>query len=577
MTEQRGRRRMATIAGLESVALRRSGSARIALNINDEINQFRSRYRCCGAAVAVCAALLPVAAVAQDAPTDRIGVIEQQIHKMQEELKELKNELGEAKQQLRQSRSEAQRSKDEVLQARQAAQQAQQNAAVAVTAQSQAAHAAAQAQAAAAAPAPVAGAAAGGVSITMPNGRPTITSSDGRASFAIGSQVQFDLGGYFQSPYPSTQFPSLNNGVNLRRGRIFFVGKFDDFTLNITPDFGGSPDGTPTLYEANVNYSGIKPATATVGYFKPWFSLYDSQSSNDFLQMERPSIIEIARNLAAGDSRASAGAAAAWEQLFLASYLTGATYGAQSSTLQNGEQLGFVGRLAGRPYYDKDWNIYVGLSGEDVFHPNVNNSGGQFVSQQTLTFQDRPELRIDMNRLISSGALSTSGANSYGGGAGISWRNLLVQGEYYQINVDQLVAPNKPNPVLGFNGGYVEAGWVITGEPIRYSVGSAAFARPKVAEPFSIGGGIGAWELSARYSATNLNSNVVPGVAQSVTGGVNGGFQQVAGVLVSWYPDDWVRLYLQGQYTNVDRLNAAGTSQIGQHFFTLAGRLQVAF
>lgn len=39
-------------------------------------------------------------------------------------------------------------------------------------------------------------------------------------------------------------------------------------------------------------------AAATVGYFKPWFSLYESQSSNDFLLMERPSIVEIARNAA---------------------------------------------------------------------------------------------------------------------------------------------------------------------------------------------------------------------------------------------------------------------------------------
>ena len=132
-----------------------------------------------------------------------------------------------------------------------------------------------------------------------------------------------------------------------------------------------------------------------------------------------------------------------------------------------------------------------------------------------------------MKLLISTGALSASGANSFGGGTGISWRNFLVQGEYYKINVDQLVAPNKPSPVLGFNGGYVEGGWVITGEPIRYSVGSAAFARPKVDNPFTFGGGIGAWELSARYSATNLNSNVIPGVAQSVTGGINGGFQQI--------------------------------------------------
>jgi phosphate-selective porin OprO/OprP len=66
-------------------------------------------------------------------------------------------------------------------------------------------------------------------------------------------------------------------------------------------------------------------------------------------------------------------------------------------------------------------------------------------------------------------------------------------------------------------------------------------------------------------------------VAQSVTGGVYGDYLQVFGTALSWYPNDWVRLILQFQHTNVDRLNAAGTAQIGQRFETLAGRVQVAF
>jgi len=142
----------------------------------------------------------------------------------------------------------------------------------------------------------------------------------------------------------------------------------------------------------------------------------------------------------------------------------------------------------------------------------------------------------------------------------------------------------QPAPGLSFNGGYVEAGWVMTGEPIRYSTGSAAFARPKVADPFIIGEngletGIGAWEIAARWSVMNLNSNVTPGsgVSQTVTGGVYGGLQQIFGAALSWYPNDWVRFYLQFQYTQIDKLNPAGTAQIGQKFETLAGRVQVAF
>jgi phosphate-selective porin OprO/OprP len=339
------------------------------------------------------------------------------------------------------------------------------------------------------------------------------------------------------------------------------------------------------LYEANLNFTGFKPVTATVGYFKPWFSLYDSQSSNDFLLMERPSIVEIARNVAAGDARASGGVKASTDQYFAAVYGTGAPYGAQTSGLLNGEQVGMVGRLAGRPYYDEDWNVHLGFSGEYVFHPNINATGTPGVSRTTFTLQDRPELRIDMNRLISTNSpnpLSISNLNVYGGEAAIGWRNFLVQGEYYQIGETQSKLPGVPAPGLSFNGGYVEVGWNITGEPFRYSVGSAAFVRPKVDDPFRIdengvSPGIGAWQLAARYSLTNLNSNVTPGISQSITGGVFGGFQKIFGAALSWYPNDWVRLELQFQYTDVDRLNAAGTAQIGQRFETIAGRAQFAF
>src|SRR6516162_8561101 len=498
------------------------------------VDKFAARRRGCGALVVVCAAIIPAAADAQDTTGDRIEAIERQIRNLQSELKELKDELGAAKQQLQQSRSEAQRSKEEARQAREAADQARQDAAKAATAESVATQGATQAQAAAAAPPPTpVVAAAKGVQVGMPGGRPTISTSDGRMSFAIGTQVQWDVGTYLQNPLATTQFPQLNSGENLRRGRIFFVGKYDDFTLNVTPDFGGSPDGSPTLYEANLNFTGFKPVTATIGYFKPWFS----------------------------------------------------TYGAQSSSLLNGEQVSTVGRLAGRPYYDDDWNLHLDFSGEYVFHPNINANGTPGVSRTTFNLQDRPEDRAaDQNRLISTGNLSISNVGVYGGEVGINWRNFLVQGGYYHIGETQSKLQGQPAPGLSFNGGYVEAGWVMTGEPIRYSTGSAAFARPKVADPFIIGEngletGIGAWEIAARWSVMNLNSNVTPGsgVSQTVTGGVYGGLQQIFGAALSWYPNDWVRFYLQFQYTQIDKLNPAGTAQIGQKFETLAGRVQVAF
>jgi phosphate-selective porin OprO and OprP len=121
-------------------------------------------------------------------------------------------------------------------------------------------------------------------------------------------------------------------------------------------------------------------------------------------------------------------------------------------------------------------------------------------------------------------------------------------------------------------------GWVITGEPIPYDVERAAWARPKVDHPFSpADSGIGAWELAARYSTVDLDSNVVPGVPQSVTGGVYRGQQQIVSLALSWYPNDWLAFILQYQHVDVNKLNAAGTVQIGQRFETLAARAQATW
>ena len=547
----------------------------------------RCRSRKCGAVVAFCllsAALLPAAAEAQDSAIKRIEALERQIgglHSeferqiggLQSELRRLRSELGAAKEQVRQSRSEVQRAQDELREAREAVAGTHRGTPGPAAIPSQAAKPEASTQAAAAISAESAG-----VKLSMPEGRPTIATADGRASLAIGGFTQFDMGGYLQHVNQNTQFPHLNNGVNLRRGRLYFIGKFDDFRFNITPEFGDRPDGAPTLFEANFNYTGIKPLTFTVGYFHPFVALDDATFPGNTLFLERPSIVNIERSVAAGISRASLGANAITEDYFAAAYLTGPLYGAQRPTLLNGQQIGAVGRFAARPYYDKDWNLHAEFSGQVAFHPNVIANGTPGVSRTTLTFADEPELEIDFNPLVSTGPLSAKSANAYGGALGASWRNFLLAGEFYQIGVDQSKLPGMPSPSLGFNGGYVDAAWVITGEPIPYDFTRAAWSRPKVDRPFSLSdGGIGAWEIAARYSTVDLNSHVVPGVPQSVTGGIFGGRQQILGLALSWYPNDWLRFILQFQHGDVNKLNSAGTAQIGQRFETIAARAQATW
>jgi phosphate-selective porin OprO/OprP len=212
-----------------------------------------------------------------------------------------------------------------------------------------------------------------------------------------------------------------------------------------------------------------------------------------------------------------------------------------------------------------------------VFHLNENDAAASG-QHQTIQLRDRPELRIDMNRLIDTGVIPASSADTYGIELGANWRNFLVQAEYERIDVDQNQLEG-PSPVLHFQGGYIEGSWVITGESRPYNTSAAAWARPVPEHPFSLdNGGWGAWEIAVRYSIADLNSEEHNNEPASATGGVFGGLQQVYSIALSWYPINQVRFQLQFSHVDVNRRSADdGVTQIGQQFEDIAFRSQIAF
>src|SRR5260370_16338777 len=120
------------------------------------------------------------------------------------------------------------------------------------------------------------------------------------------------------------------------------------------------------------NNGGSRREPATVGYFHPFVSLSDATFPADLLFLERPSIINLERSVAAGIQRASLGANAATEDYFASAYLTGPLFGAQRPTLLNGQQLGAIGRFAPLPYHDKDWTLHHSLSSQTTARPRLN-------------------------------------------------------------------------------------------------------------------------------------------------------------------------------------------------------------
>ena len=112
------------------------------------------------------------------------------------------------------------------------------------------------------------------------------------------------------------------------------------------------------------------------------------------MPLERPSIINIERSVAAGIQRASLGANTANEDYFASAYLTGPLFGAQNPTLLNGWRRG--------PIMTRNGTSVPSFLCRTVFRPNTNASGTPGVSRTTLAFGDQPEQWIDMNEEVTS-------------------------------------------------------------------------------------------------------------------------------------------------------------------------------
>jgi phosphate-selective porin OprO/OprP len=434
--------------------------------------------------------------------------------------------------------------------------------------------------------------------VTMPNNRPTICTADGQNCVAITTRLHLDAGGYDYRPNTAATNPQrLDDGFNARRARIGLTGKFlGDWNYALIYDFGGSSDGfasTASVNGAAVGFlpggglSGIENAYLSYTGFNPFggklaieggvmdlpYTLDEATSSNDILFMERASPGVVATNIAAGDFRSAFGARWYNDSFWAGAYATGPTTGAihsASSVNPNGttEQYGVAARVAGQVVSGKDYSLHIGGDAQFLIQPPHNLIAGT----QTLTLSDRPELRIDPTTLVSTGALAgVSGAQVYSAEAAGTYGPLFFQGEYFWFNVDRTAFA--PLPSVKFQGGYAQAGYVLTGETHPYNPGSASYGGIAPANPFSLaGGGWGAWEIAGRFSTIDLNDRL------AAANGVAGGRQNVYTVALNWYVNRNVRFmfdYLHGDIAK--QVSPTNFGDTGAKFDAFAMRTQVAF
>jgi phosphate-selective porin OprO and OprP len=373
---------------------------------------------------------------------------------------------------------------------------------------------------------------------------------------------------------------NLEDGTYFRRIRPFLEGTFHEnyeYRLNLALENDQfSTAGLDEFWVAVNNIPLI--GTIRVGHVKTCNGLEADMtgSSRTMTFMERSSYseaIELNQNFVTG----------LWLQNnFFDQHMT---YTASAFRVDNGSssgaffgdgQWGAGGRLTFLPFYEcegRHW-LHLGVSGG--WRNGTNNLATS--SRRTFQLRARPELRDDdpagsagtpqplpnanSNRMIDTGLIAAENDWILG------LEFLYVRGPFslqaeYGWNFLQGAFGVAPagftlNPAIvpaqnyTFDGGYVQLAYTLTGESRAYDRARGTLAREYFRTgPFTnawfvrdengrLNWGLGAWEVAARYSYTNLNSG-------SGTTRIQGGIMDGLSLALNWYLNtnlsvmfDWV-------------------------------------
>jgi len=431
---------------------------------------------------------------------------------------------------------------------------------------------------------------------TFDNGRPTIASGDGRFSMSIRTRFQADFAGYSQEENYRPGFAGprdLGSGVAMRRAYFGIEGRaYRDFQYEFRINMGGSGVEGAELNKAVISYVGIPGWHFNVGVIEPAFMFEGTTSSANLMFFERPEIDNIAADVfGAGDARRGieigwAKTDALWsgDNLAITAVLSGGKTGSSAGHAPGGdEQTQVLGRISDRLWTDGRSNVSIGMSIASVL-----NSGG---GVNSINLQDRPQVRNDPTRLISTGNMAAKTADMIAFDMGGNWENFFLGGEWAQFSVDRQCGTLRNAVCSGnfdiadrptFEGWYVEGSWVMTGEAKSYTASAlnnetGGFQSIVPSRPFSLAGDSwGAWELVARYSSTDMNWNPTQLATATQLAGINGGREDIIALGVNWYLNRNVRVMFQDNIINVKKGIATNLNRDSQNLNVAMVRVQFA-
>jgi len=136
-----------------------------------------------------------------------------------------------------------------------------------------------------------------------------------------------------------------------------------------------------------------------------------------------------------------------------------------------------------------------------------------------------------------------------------------------------------------FTGWTVGGTWILTGETKVYTPGTyiasalaetqAGFQSLVPSRPFSLDGDSwGAWEVTARYSDTDLGWHETQAASATQLAGINGGRQRIMVLGINWYLNRNVRMILDDNIVRISKGTAALPDRDSQDFNVVGLRVQ---
>lgn len=321
----------------------------------------------------------------------------------------------------------------------------------------------------------------------------------GRIFYDIASLNETPVGGTLRE-IDADEFRAARIGVDGKIGNFKYVGELD---------FAG---GKTKFKDVNLTWKG--PVSVKVGQMKTTNSMEGNTSARHTSFMERSMVT----NSLGPDRR-----------LGVIIAKSGSNYGLSAGVFGNsinGEQNGtpgttvFSARGTFAPINEKGKMIHLGASlrhtKDAIGAPKRSARWGAHLASEKV----KPLIGDD--------------AFLYGLEAATVLGSFHVHGEYMHESGDLGTA----------DGGFVQAGYFLTGETRKYKASAGKFDRTKPSKPLSQGG-FGGWEVVARYDTLDA-TNAFDEQADAWTLGL------------TWYPESHLRVKLNYIDASGDRFQADG-------------------